>query len=171
MHAYIEDNKLIEYPIDNIRNLFPEASLPVNLTDDALLPEGYVYVNSAPFPEYDRNTHKIEAGCPIKLGDRWFVSWNILVLSETEVEQRLQAKRQSMVVTPFQAKAALLDAGLLGDIETLIADPATDRKVVLAWNNVQNFERLSPMITGIATALGWSNEQLDALFEAASQIK
>ena len=41
-------------------------------------------------------------------------------------------------------------------------------KVVLAWNNAIQFERLSPMVAGIATALGWSDEQLDTLFEAAA---
>ena len=75
-----------------------------------------------------------------------------------------------MNVTPFQAKSALLDAGLLDDIEALIADPSTDRVVVLAWNNAIQFERLSPMVAGIATALGWSDEQLDALFAQAAEV-
>lgn len=88
----------------------------------------------------------------------------------TYVEQRLQQKRQSMIVTPFQAKAALLDAGLLDDIEALIADPLADRKVVLAWTNAISFERLSPMVAGIAAALGWTDEELDNLFAAAAQI-
>lgn len=78
------------------------------------------------------------------------------------------ANERNWVVTPFQAKAALLDAGLLDDIEALMADLATDRTVVLAWNNVTEFRRLSPMVAGIASALGWSDEQLDGLFEAAA---
>lgn len=80
------------------------------------------------------------------------------------------ANEGTWVVTPFQAKAALLDAGLLDDIETLMADPTTDRTVVLAWNTVTEFRRLSPMVAGIAAALGWTDEQLDSLFEAAALI-
>lgn len=80
----------------------------------------------------------------------------------------LEELRAQMNVTPFQAKAALLDAGLLDDIEALMSDPATDRTVVLAWNNVTEFRRLSPMVAGIAAALGWSDEQLDSLFAAAA---
>lgn len=73
-------------------------------------------------------------------------------------------------VSPYQAKAALLDAGLLDDVLTLVNDPAADPKVVLAWNNALSFERASPMVAGIAAALTWTEEQLDALFEAAAQI-
>jgi hypothetical protein len=87
-----------------------------------------------------------------------------------EISGSIPAPQKSQSVTPFQAKAALLDAGLLDDIEALIADPATDRKVVLAWNNAITFERLSPMVAGIAVALGWTDEELDDLFAAAAQI-
>lgn len=73
-------------------------------------------------------------------------------------------------VTPYQAKAALLAAGLLNDVLALVNDPATDPVVVLAWNNAQSFERLSSMVAGIATALGLTNEQLDDLFETAAAI-
>lgn len=83
----------------------------------------------------------------------------------------LEEIRRAMVVTPFQAKTALLDAGFLDDIELMVADPATDRKVVLAWNNALSFERLSPMVASFAGALGWSDEQLDALFIAAAEIE
>lgn len=74
-------------------------------------------------------------------------------------------------VTPFQAKAALLQSGLLDDVEALIANPATDPLVKLAWNTALAFERESPSILGIANALGWSDSDLDTLFVTASEIK
>lgn len=77
----------------------------------------------------------------------------------------------NLIVSRFQAKAALLQAGLLGDVEALIADPATDPLTKLAWQEAIEFRRQSPALLGVATALGWTDEQLDALFVSASQIE
>ena len=86
------------------------------------------------------------------------------------VEQQALQRRQTMNVTPFQAKAALLQAALLDDVEALISDPAADPLVKLAWTNALEYRRLSPMVEGIKTALGWTDEQLDSLFEQAALI-
>ena len=74
-------------------------------------------------------------------------------------------------VTKFQAKAALFLAGLLDDVEALMADPATDRITRLAWTESLHFERQSPMIAAMASLLGLSNQQLDALFVSAFAIE
>ena len=73
-------------------------------------------------------------------------------------------------VTPFQAKLALADSGLLAAVETLMADPATPLRTRLAWQEALGFERGSDMITSMAALLGLSDAQLDALFIAAAQI-
>jgi hypothetical protein len=73
-------------------------------------------------------------------------------------------------VTAFQAKAALLESGLLDDIEALMADVNTPRIVKLAWSEALTFERQSPTVLMLATALGLSADELDTLFAAASQI-
>lgn len=72
-------------------------------------------------------------------------------------------------VTRFQARAALMLAGLLEMVEAAIAnaDPLTK----LAWADAQSFERDSPMITNMAAAFGFSDAQLDSLFTQASLIK
>lgn len=74
------------------------------------------------------------------------------------------------IVSRFQAKAALLSAGLLSQVETLIADPSTDIMTKLAWNEAIEFNRNSPTVLGLAKALGLTDEQVDALFVAAAQI-
>lgn len=81
-----------------------------------------------------------------------------------------EQKRALMRVTPFQAKAVLLQANLLDDVEALISDPVADPLVKLAWANALEYRRLSPMVEGIKTALGWTDEQLDSLFEQAVLI-
>lgn len=73
-------------------------------------------------------------------------------------------------VTPFQAKLALADAGLLDDVETLMADPATPLRTRLAWSEASMFERQSDMIADAASLLGLTELQVDALFVAAAQI-
>lgn len=73
-------------------------------------------------------------------------------------------------VTPFQAKLALSDAGLLDSVEALMTDPATPLRTRLAWQEALGFERRSDMITSMAALLGLSDAQLDALFIAAAQI-
>ena len=73
-------------------------------------------------------------------------------------------------VTAFQAKAALLQADLLDDVEAMMTDPATPRIVKLAWAEALTFERQSPTVVAMGSALGLSDAQLDAMFVAGSQI-
>lgn len=75
------------------------------------------------------------------------------------------------VVTIFQAKAALYQAGLLETVQTTMEDPGTDMIARLAWQNAQEFRRSSPTVTGMATLFGWTEEQLDGLFITAAGIE
>ena len=74
-------------------------------------------------------------------------------------------------VSRFQARAALLQAGLLGDIETYMADPATDPFVRIAWQDAQVFKRNSPTVLSLQPLLGLTDEQLDDLFRFAATIE
>lgn len=76
-----------------------------------------------------------------------------------------------LVVSRFQARAALHLAGLLDDVERLIADPATDPIIKIAWETVTEFRRSSPSVALIAQALNWTDEALDDLFLTARQIE
>lgn len=81
----------------------------------------------------------------------------------------LRKQMDEMVVSRFQAKAALLQSGLLDQVETAVAN--ADALTQLAWAEAQGFERQSPAILGIAQTLGWTSEQLDELFSQAVRIK
>ena len=74
-------------------------------------------------------------------------------------------------VTPFQAKAALLGAGLLPAVQAAIA--AAPQIVQLAWSDATEFTRDSPTIAAMAASLKppLTSAQLDALFVAASTIQ
>lgn len=88
------------------------------------------------------------------------------LLSESE---GLEIRRESMVVSPFQAKTALEAAGLLTQVEAIIAlaDPTTQR----AWDEAVEFKRASPTINGLSAQLGLTDEQVDDLFRTAAGIE
>lgn len=73
-------------------------------------------------------------------------------------------------VTRFQAKAALLQAGLLTSVEAMMSDPATSAIAKLAWVEALEFRRDSPTVLAMAASLGLSNQQIDDLFFTASTI-
>jgi hypothetical protein len=72
-------------------------------------------------------------------------------------------------VTPFQAKAALLNAGLLDAVLAAIA--AAPRITQLAWAEATEFRRTSPTVLMLAASLGLTSTQLDDLFKAAKEIE
>ncbi|SDL77381.1 hypothetical protein SAMN05661010_02507 [Modicisalibacter muralis] len=78
--------------------------------------------------------------------------------------------RESTKVSAFQARAALLQAGYMPDIETLMADPATDPLTVMAWESAQFFRRMSPTVLELAPVLGIGDTELDDLFRFALTI-
>lgn len=84
------------------------------------------------------------------------------------VEEILQAERSRMVCSRFQAKAALIQAGLLPQIEGLMARAEPLAK--LAWSDATQFRRDSPTIAAMASAAGLSDTQIDDLFRAAMSI-
>lgn len=81
---------------------------------------------------------------------------------------RLEAERSRMVCSRFQAKAALLQAGLLPTVEALMA--TADPIAQLAWAEAVEFRRTSPTILGLAAGAGLTETQVDDLFRAAMQI-
>lgn len=76
-----------------------------------------------------------------------------------------------LVVSRFQARAALQMAGLLDMVEAAMQSPTVDPIVHLAWTDAQEFRRSSPSIAAMAAQFGWSDEQLDALFMTARGIE
>lgn len=170
---YVNTETLAIVDAGQIIRANPDTSFPnMGWTDELLAPFGFAELHRPSEHPFPGENQVLEDGVPL-LDDsdgRWYLPWVVRDLTPEEIAQRLEQKRQTMIVSKFQGKAALLQAGLLTDVEALVADPQTDPLVVLAWNDVTEFRRLSPMIAGIASALGWTDEQLDTLFEAAALI-
>lgn len=96
------------------------------------------------------------------------VQW---VTPEEQATKSLQSWRNAAVVSRFQARAALRQAGLRDQIETIIADPDTDPLVVDAWADAQSFRRMSPTVLALADALGLAETEIDDLFRQADTIE
>lgn len=72
-------------------------------------------------------------------------------------------------VTNYQARIAMLDAGVLQDVEIAV-NSSGDDKIKIAYAHAPNFRRASPFIEAMRTALTWTNEFVDGLFIAADLI-
>jgi hypothetical protein len=87
---------------------------------------------------------------------------------EPTAEELLAAERAGMVCSRFQAKAALMGAGLLASAEAAVAQ--ADPVAQLAWAEAVEFRRTSPTIIALAAVLELTDEQIDDLFRAAVEI-
>ncbi|MDR0996993.1 MAG: hypothetical protein LBL69_04935 [Zoogloeaceae bacterium] len=74
-------------------------------------------------------------------------------------------------VTMRQTQLALLDAGLLDEVEALIAgmEGAQGRAAQIEWKSAHDVERANPLFTFIAAQLNLSAERLDELFVEAAK--
>ena len=88
--------------------------------------------------------------------------------SEADTAESLADDRSRMICSRFQAKAALLNDGLLPQIETLMT--GADALTKLAWAEAVEFRRDSPTIALMAATAGMNETQLDDLFRAAMTI-
>ena len=74
------------------------------------------------------------------------------------------------VVSIYQATEALADAGYLDAVEAYFASASAPAKEKRAWKRILEVRRDSPLMEKLATMLGLTDAQVDALFVAASQV-
>lgn len=90
------------------------------------------------------------------------------VLRSTESTPTLRITK----VTMRQARLALLGAGLLDTVNTSIAamTGAQGEAARIEWEYSQEVQRDRGLVTALGAQLGMTEEQLDALFTAASKL-
>ena len=89
--------------------------------------------------------------------------WEQMRLDEMRARSPVPKK-----VTMRQARLALLGAGLLDTVETAIAGAGPTAKI--EWEYAQEVQRAAGLVPAMATALGMSESQIDALFIAAATL-
>lgn len=71
-------------------------------------------------------------------------------------------------VTRRQALLALLAAGKLDEVELIVQ--SSPRAVQIAWESAGTFERNNPLIGSLGSQAGFSDEDIDNLFEQAAKL-
>lgn len=75
----------------------------------------------------------------------------------------------TQVVSRRQAKQALLQAGLLDDVDAAIAASA-NRAWQIDWTDAQEFRRDWPALLALQPSLGLTDQQIDDLFTLAASL-
>lgn len=95
MFAKIENNVVVEYPIFNIYQRFPQTSFP-EVWNDSYLPEGFVRVYESSPVVYNWATQTLEEGAPTFDGEKWVMTFNVVSLPQSEVDVRSTLKSQEI---------------------------------------------------------------------------
>ena len=91
-------------------------------------------------------------------------------ISDEAIDKAVAKRKDELkvkVITPLQAKLQLHRAGLLDEVEAMVA---SDTEIKLFWEYALVIERNHPILAQVATGLGMTEEQLDELFAAASKL-
>ena len=143
---YVKQKKI--YTIEEIRQLFPNMSIPADADCSSL---GFEFLE--------------EVAAPVKEG--FYVVEVAPVNNKQTWELRAIEIDVPTKISRLQAKLQLLEIGLLDEVEDLVAQ---DRKVQLYWKEADNFYRTDSILLGMATALNLDGQQLDELFIEASKL-
>lgn len=101
----------------------------------------------------------------------WYMAWTEVDMfsSQEEIDAYEAAeaaqRRSGQRCTARQARLALASNGSLEAIEAAVA--AQGGAAAIEWEYANEIERSSPLIGALAGGLGWTEEDLDALFELA----
>lgn len=97
--------------------------------------------------------------------ERWSVDWQTGAITVLPL-----APQVPQSVTNYQARAALLRAGLFGQVDAAVKAQGADSEAYQAWEYANNVYRDSPLIAGLGAALGLTAQQIDGLFVVAAGI-
>jgi len=78
-------------------------------------------------------------------------------------EKALQKKREAASLSKANFKLALMEGGYLQDVKDFVAN-TNDERIQILWEDSDTFARLDPDLLNMATQMGYTDEQMDALF-------
>lgn len=160
------------YPVSerDIVTLNPNTSF----TTPFVAPAEYAYVFPAPPPTYDAITQRAQEEPPvITIKGTWEQQWTVVEMYKTQEERdaAIAAALKARVPTSVsmrQAELALLAAGLLDDIEALIA--SLPREDQITWKRATVVERPNPLVAYVQNINGLTDLQIDDLFIQAATL-
>ena len=151
-----------------IRSAWPKTLFPGVMTDDMVLSIGLAPVKPSEPPEYDPLLQTAEETAPIQIDGQWTQRWTVRDLTTEERKARVPT-----VVTMRQARLALLQAGLLNQVDVAIAaleDPVQRSAARVEWEYATEVNREYPWVRILAVALELTEQRLDDLFTLAKTL-
>ena len=166
---YLESENKVFNLHSEIRSYFKNVSFTENITEEDIAFVGLHKVEIAPKPEYNPFTHKIEMQV-VKENSVFKTSYQLTQMTAEEQT----AYRKSLVpevVFMRQARLALLEAGLLDDVNQVIASLPEPMKTEASidWEYATEVRRDWPTLLQIVQYLGLTEELVDNLFISASK--
>jgi len=84
----IEENINYPYGVNDLRQSYPNVSLPAELSDEALIEWDMYVVTPTPIPsDYTKN---ITEGIPTLIDGKYYQTWNQIDASEAEISYRIE---------------------------------------------------------------------------------
>lgn len=151
-----------------IRAAFPNISFPSVMSEAAIQSTGLIPLTTTVPPTHDAATQAVEETAPVQIDGVWTQQWTVRDLTPEELKARVPT-----VVTMRQARLALLQAGLLSQVEAAIAaiEDAVQRQAVqIEWEYAAEVDMTHPWVQTLGAALGLTAEAMDALFEQAATL-
>ena len=87
-------------------------------------------------------------------------------MSLVNVDQNklMELKRSAASLSRADFKLGLLNMGELDAVKAAMADPETPERIVILWEDAARFDRMHPDLLTFAQVMGYTDEQMDALF-------
>jgi hypothetical protein len=125
-------------------------------------------------PFYKNTTNQLFWLEPAEVPEWTRPDWTEITPDEAE-ELRLLIDPPQIpsIVTMRQARLALLQAGLLDQVQAAleaIPDPVARQAALIEWEYGMTVDRNLPLITTLSATLNLTSAQVDQLFIAASQL-
>jgi hypothetical protein len=166
---YIKLPDIYPYTLARLKSENPQVSFPQTFSPELLAEYGVYSVQETAMPEGDVVTE----ASPILIDGVWTQQWNVRSYTSEEIAANLQNFRDSSVVTPRQARLALLQNGITdANIQAVIATIQEPEKsaVTIEWEYALEIRRNNTWVSSLGSALGLTEEQLDSLFELAETL-
>lgn len=162
-----------DYPVtfEQLRAQYPQTMFPQDFAGDF---EHFAAVSMDDYPAYDAATHKVVALAPVLTDGEWQQAWEIVALSQQEIDDALLAGVPSSC-TPAQGLVALFVVNGIteADVATAIAgipDAAQRYTAQIGFTRATAWERNSATMQALAALLGLSESDLSTLFTYAAGV-
>lgn len=121
-------------------------------------------------PYYNPATQKREHGPALLIDGVWTQNYIVSDLTADEIEAMRPPVPQS--VSMRQARLALLNAGLLDDVEAAIItmDEPQRTQTQIEWEYAQIVERDNALVAALGPKLGLDDAAIDSLFSMAATL-